>query len=366
MARGDIPIVDQLARHSGRGVLSNRGARFQPRHVEWDDGITGASPVTECRAVNARSIISRNQSPDLPFEQSINPYQGCEHGCVYCYARPTHAYLDLSPGLDFETRLTYKTNAAERLRAELAKPDYRCRSITIGANTDPYQPVEKDLRITRQLLEVFLDTRHPLAIITKGALVTRDIDLLAELAADGLCTVTISVTTLDADLKRAMEPRAASSAARLAALEALATAGIPTSALVAPVIPGLNDSEMERIVEAVADAGAPRAAFQLLRLPLEVSSLFQEWLWAHYPLKAGKVMSLVRQCRGGRENDSRFGQRMRGEGPFADLLAQRFRLACEKRGLNRGESPAGRSDLFQPPQPPASRAADKTQIDLFG
>ncbi len=365
MGKGDIPVVDQLAQHRGRGALSNRGARFQPSRVEWDDGITGPSPVSECREIRARSIISRNQSPDLPFEQSINPYQGCEHGCIYCYARPTHAYLDLSPGLDFETRLSYKANAAEQLRRELARPGYRCQSITIGANTDPYQPVEREHRITRQILEVFAQTRHPVALITKGALVTRDIDLLSDLAADGLCSVIISITTLDAKLKRTMEPRAASGAARLAAMQTLASAGVPTSLLYAPVIPGLNDVEMESILRAAKDAGAEAAGFQLLRLPLEVSSLFQEWLQTHYPLKAQRVMSLVRQCRGGRDNDSRFGRRMRGEGPFAELLAQRFRLACQKLGLDRGEPRAQRSDLFRPPAT-ITAGSEERQIDLFG
>ncbi|MFV8817467.1 PA0069 family radical SAM protein [Haliea sp. E17] len=365
MAKGEVPIIAQQAHHRGRGALSNAPSRYQGTAVAWDDGVIGPSPVTECRAVTARSIISRNRSPDLPFSQSINPYQGCEHGCAYCYARPTHAYLDLSPGLDFETRLTYKHNAADQLRQELAKPGYRCESITIGANTDPYQPVEKEHRITRQILEVACETRHPVALITKGALVTRDIDLLSDLARDGLCSVIISVTTLDADLKRAMEPRAASAAARLSAISELSSAGVPVSVLFAPVIPGLNDSEMEAILQAVAAAGAAAAAMQLLRLPLEVAGLFQEWLQQHYPLKAAHVMSLVRQCRGGRDNDSRFGQRMRGQGPFAELLAQRFRVACRRLGLNAGEPRAQRTDLFRPPSRSA-RPNDSRQIDLFG
>ncbi len=234
-------IARQHNVHKGRGALSNPHNRFQPTRVEWDDGIEGPTPVTECRAVNARSIISRNTSPDIPFEQSINPYQGCEHGCIYCYARPSHAYLDMSPGIDFETKLTYKVNAAVQLERELARPGYRCASITLGANTDPYQPVEKTHRITREVLQVLQRCRHPVSIITKGALITRDIDILADMAADGLCSVAISLTTLDASLKRLMEPRAASHQARLAAMESLSSAGIPVTVLFAPVIPALND-----------------------------------------------------------------------------------------------------------------------------
>jgi DNA repair photolyase len=358
---GDI-IVRQRSVRKGRGALSNSASRFQPHRVEWDDGISGPTPVTECRAVNARSIISRNNSPDIPFAQSINPYQGCEHGCVYCYARPTHAYLDLSPGVDFETRLTYKRNAAELLERELAKPGYQCSSITLGANTDPYQPVEKEHRITRQVLEVLQRHRHPVAIITKGALVTRDIDLLAEMAADGLCSVAVSITTLDAQLKRLMEPRAASGNARLAAMEALAAAGIPVNVLVAPVIPALNDTELETILRRASEAGAASAAYILLRLPLEIRELFFEWLRQHYPLRAEHVISLLRQSRGGQDYDGRFGHRMRGTGTFAELLSQRFRLACKRLGLTRGEPADGRTDLFTPP---GSRVAGSAQIDLF-
>ncbi|TGD75159.1 PA0069 family radical SAM protein [Mangrovimicrobium sediminis] len=357
MKRSEIPIVNQQVAHPGRGARSNRESRYQPTRVDWDDGICGPSPVTECRAVTARSIITRNQSPDVPFSQSINPYQGCEHGCIYCYARPSHAYLDLSPGLDFETRLTRKTNAAELLRRELARPGYVCRGITLGANTDPYQPLEKEHRITRQLLEVLLECRHPVAVITKGALVTRDKDLLGALADHGLCSVMISVTTLDADLKRRLEPRAASGAARLAAMRELREAGVPVGLLYAPVIPALNDHEMESILAAAAQAGATSAAYILLRLPLEIAELFQDWLEAHYPQRAGHVMSILRQSRGGRDNDSRFGHRMRGEGPFADLLSQRFRVACRRLGIDLGERGEARTDLFRPPR--------SAQGDLF-
>lgn len=362
MADDSDIIVRQRSVRKGRGALSNQASRFQPHQVEWDDGISGPTPVTECRAVEARSIISRNSSPDLPFTQSINPYQGCEHGCIYCYARPTHAYLDLSPGVDFETRLTYKRNAAAQLERELAKPNYQCSSITLGANTDPYQPVEKEYRITRQVLEVLQRHRHPVAIITKGALVTRDLDILAEMAADGLCSVAVSITTLDRQLKRLMEPRAASGPARLAAVEALATAGIPVTVLFAPVIPALNDSEMETILEQSRNAGACGAAYMLLRLPLEIRDLFFEWLRQHYPLRAEHVISLLRQSRGGADYDSRFGHRMSGTGIFADLLSQRFRLACKRLELAQGEYAGGRTDLFAAP---AQGGADSGQFNLF-
>jgi DNA repair photolyase len=358
-----IPIIRQQRCHKGRGALSNHGSRFQPHQVEWDDGIEGPTPVTECREVLARTIISRNQSPDIPFYQSINPYQGCEHGCTYCYARPTHAYLDLSPGVDFETRLTYKSNAAELLASELSRPGYACSPITIGANTDPYQPVEKDHQITRQVLEVLQECRHPVALITKGALVTRDIDILAEMAADGLCSVAISITTLDPDLKRQMEPRAASHQARLGAMEALASAGIPVTLLFAPVIPALNDHDMEEILTRSSNAGANRAAYMLLRLPLEIRDLFFEWLHQQYPLRAAHVISLLRQSRGGRDYDSRFGHRMRGTGAFAKVLQQRFNICCRKLGLAEGEAEGGRCDLFTPPQ--QQTPVDPNQIELF-
>ena len=352
-------IVRQRALRKGRGALSNRGSRFHPTQVEWDDGICGPSPVTECRPVTARTIISRNTSPDIPFDQSINPYQGCEHGCIYCYARPTHAYLDLSPGVDFETRLTYKRNAAEQLERELGKAGYRANCITLGANTDPYQPVEKEHRITRQVLEVLQRCRHPVAIITKGPLVTRDVDILADMAADDLCSVAVSVTTMDADLKRTMEPRTASSAARYSAMEALSAAGVPVTLLYAPIIPALNDQDMEAILARARDCGAVGAAYILLRLPLEIRDLFFEWLHQHHPLRARHVISLLRQSRGGQDYDTRFGHRMRGTGTFAELLEQRFRIACKRLGLDRGEAPPTRTDLFSPP------GQGQGQFDLF-
>lgn len=354
----DIITSNQIAR-KGRGALSNRGSRYQPTHAEWNDGLESPSPVTECRRVEAGTIISRNRSPDIPFNQSINPYQGCEHGCVYCYARPTHAYLDMSPGLDFETRLTYKANAAEQLEKELGRPGYRCENITLGANTDPYQPVERKHRITRQLLEVLQAHQHPVSIITKSTLVTRDLDILRDMASRNLCTVSVSITTLDGELKRRMEPRACSATARLKAVEMLATAGVPVSVLVAPVIPALNDSEMESILVEARSAGATGAAYILLRLPLEIRELFQEWLQEHYPMRAAHVTSLLRQSRNGADYDRRFGHRMRGTGTFADLLEKRFELCCRRLGLRTREFARPRDDLFAPP------AKNGSQFDLF-
>jgi DNA repair photolyase len=319
--------------------------------------------------VQARSIIARNNSPDIPFTQSINPYQGCEHGCIYCYARPTHAYLDLSPGIDFETKLSYKVNAAAQLTRELARPGYQCSAITLGANTDPYQPIEKTCGITRDILQVLQRCRHPVSIITKGALITRDIDILAKMATDGLCSVAISITTLDPGLKRLMEPRAASAQARLAAMASLSAAGIPVSLLFAPVIPALNDSDMEGILTAARDAGAHSASYILLRLPLEVRELFFEWLHLHYPLRAEHVISLLRHSRSGADYDFRFGHRMRGTGTFADLLAQRFRLGCKRLGLNVRAPVTTRTDLFKPPEQIGNMGKSTEaaiQIELFG
>jgi DNA repair photolyase len=361
-------IARQHGPLKGRGALSNPHNRFQPTRVERDEGLESLSSVTECRPVQARSIISRNTSPDIPYTQSINPYQGCEHGCIYCYARPSHAYLDLSPGLDFETKLTYKVNAAAQLERELAHPGYVCSSITLGANTDPYQPVEKTHRITREVLQVLQRCHHPVSIITKGTLVTRDIDILADMAADGLCSVAISLTTLDSDLKRLLEPRAASYQARFAAMATLSAAGIPVTVMFAPVIPGLNDADMENTLTQARDAGAHAAAYVMLRLPLEIRELFFQWLYEHYPLRAEHVISLLRQSRGGADNDSRFGHRMRGTGTFADLLSQRFKVSCKRLGLNQREQFSTRTDLFEPPTPPAKvreSARNKCQIDLF-
>lgn len=327
----------------GRGAVSNLRGRFETRTVEPDRGAdteipAERRPMTSLTAMRVSGIISRNESPDVPFNRSINPYVGCEHGCIYCYARPAHSYLDLSPGLDFETRIFYKPEAAARLEAEWAKPGYECEPITIGANTDPYQPAERETELTRKLLELFVKYRHPVTLITKSNLVLRDLDLLSQLAAENLCSVAVSVTTLDANLKRILEPRAPSAPARLQAIERLAAAGIPTTALVAPVIPAINDTEIERIVDAVAEAGASHAAYIFLRLPHELKQLFAEWLDAWFPDRAARVLSLVRQASGGRDYDSRFGLRQTGRGPYADMIAKRFDTACRRAGLNAGRS----------------------------
>jgi len=340
--------------HKGRGAVSRLDGRFEKRPVELDAEETvrraDLAPATVLAPMRAGSIISRNTSPDVPFDQSINPYQGCEHGCVYCYARPGHSYLDLSPGLDFETRIFYKPNAADLLRESWQSKAYSCSPITIGANTDPYQPAEKGLQITRQLLELFREHRHPVNIITKGTLVTRDLDILAELAASRLCSVAISLPTLDKALKRIMEPRVPAAEARLRTIEELVTHGIPTSVLVAPLIPAINDAEIEKIVAAAARAGACQAHYVFLRLPHELRELFVEWLEAHFPERSDHVMSLVRQASGGKDYDNRFGLRQRGRGPYADMLARRFRSACTKAGLaSSGHRQPLDCTQFQPP-----------------
>ena len=285
------------------------------------------------QAEASRSILTFNQSPDLPFDRSVNPYRGCEHGCVYCFARPTHAYLGLSPGLDFETRLFSKPEAAALLEESLRKPGYRCQTLALGVNTDAYQPVERKLEITRSLLQVLRRFRHPVAIVTKSALIERDIDILSEMAQRRLVSVYVSMTTLDAGLARKLEPRASAPQRRLQTIRKLAQAGVPVSTLVAPVIPVLTDPEMDAILAAVKDAGAQSAAYIMLRLPLEVSELFQQWLQEHYPLKAAHVMTRVRDTRGGKDYDSRFGVRLSGSGAFADIIAQRFALACRRLDL---------------------------------
>jgi DNA repair photolyase len=338
----------------GRGALSNPPGRFERAQVEsvddgWYQDEVPDSIETTLEPDRAREVISTNDSPDVPFEQSINPYRGCSHACSYCYARPSHAYMGLSPGIDFETRLFYKQDAARVLEEQLARPAYVCKSITLGANTDPYQPIEKRMRVTRSILEVLARTRHPVAIITKSALVLRDLDLLSDMARDQLASVAVSITTLDSDLKRAMEPRAASPHARLRTLAALNEAGIPTAVMAAPVIPALTDHELEAILEAAVQCGTRRAGYVLLRLPYEIKDLFREWLEAHYPQRAAHVMSLVRDMRGGRDNDPRFGHRMRGTGPYAELLSRRFRLACSRLGLNSTPSDPLRTNLFRRP-----------------
>ena len=339
----------------GRGSLSNPAGRFERQDVEAaDDGwYSEEQPDTVATAVRpdrARSIISTNDSPDIPFEYSINPYRGCEHGCIYCYARPSHAYLGLSSGIDFETRLFYKADAGKLLEAELARPGYECKRIMLGANTDPYQPVERELRVTRAVLEVLARTRHPVSIITKGALIMRDLDLLKDLARDELVSVAISITTLSNETKRSLEPRTAAPQARLRVVRELNAAGVPTGVMVAPVIPAITDHEMEAILEASAAAGARWASYILVRLPHEIKDLFRDWLAEHFPLKADHVMSLIRDMRGGRDNDPQFGSRMRGTGPIAELLRSRFDIACRRLMLNSGkrELPQ-RTHLFRPP-----------------
>jgi DNA repair photolyase len=340
----------------GRGAASNPEGRFESvRRESVDDGwfpgeadepVRPATTVTEERA---RSIIARNDSPDIPFEQSINPYRGCEHGCVYCYARPSHGYLNLSAGLDFETKLFAKTNAAERLREALAKRGYRPSPINLGANTDPYQPIERRYRITRALLEVLAEARHPCTIITKSAMVERDLDLLAELARDDLVAVLVSVTSLDNRLSAKLEPRASAPQRRIEAIRRLSEAGIPVGVLVSPVIPMVTDVDLEEILARARTAGARQASYAIVRLPHEVADLFREWLALHLPERAEHVMSLVRQMRGGRDNDSGFGTRMRGEGVFAELIARRFKVATGRLGYGVGESFTLRRDLFRAP-----------------
>lgn len=338
----------------GRGTASNPHNRFAPTRSQveddgWFQEETPQSLATEVRRELAKTVISRNQSPDVGFDRSVNPYRGCEHGCIYCFARPSHAYWDLSPGIDFETKLIAKTNLADRLEEELGKPGYVPRPIALGINTDGYQPIEREYQLTRRALEILLRFRHPVNIITKSSLILRDLDLLAELASRNLVSVAFSLTTLDDQLKRIMEPRAASPSARLRAMRTLGEHGVPVSVITAPMIPMINDMELEALLEAARDAGARSAGYVLLRLPLEIAGLFEAWLQAHFPDRAAHVMSLIRQSRGGRNYDSQFGQRMRGEGIFADLLAQRFALACKRLGLDRREGFALDCRQFAPP-----------------
>jgi DNA repair photolyase len=324
----------------GRGARSNASSRYDKQaYVGFDDGWTGEDDTppslrTEVMKDSTRTIIARNNSPDISFNQSINPYRGCEHGCIYCFARPTHAYLGLSPGLDFESKLLFKPDAAKLLEAELRNPNYRPQVIAIGTNTDPYQPIEREYRVMRSVLEVLAAFKHPVGIVTKSALITRDIDILAPMAEQGLVKVALSITTLDRKLARVMEPRAATPPKRLETVRALNSAGIPTGVMFAPAIPALNDEEMESVLAAAAEAGAISAGYVLLRLPLEIKDLFAEWLEAQVPLRAKHVLTLIRDIRDGRLNHSEFGQRMKGSGAYADLLGQRFRLAQKRIGLN--------------------------------
>jgi DNA repair photolyase len=322
----------------GRGAVSRPEGRFASLKVEYDDELEQfeSAPETTLRAMQARNIISSNNSPDVPFDRSINPYQGCEHGCVYCYARPTHSYLDLSPGLDFETRIFYKPNAAEALVEAWSKSSYKCKPITIGANTDPYQPAEKKLGITRMLLRTFLEHRHPVSLITKGGLMSRDLDLLAQLAARDLCSVAVSVPTMDDRLKRLLEPRVPAAATRFRLIRDLKSAGVPVTLLMAPIIPAVNDSEIESVLGRAVDSGAIHATWILLRLPHELKQVFVEWLEVHMPERAGHVMSLLRQASGGKDYDNRYGIRQRGRGAYASMINQRFTTACQRLGIASG------------------------------
>jgi DNA repair photolyase len=348
----------------GRGAASNPEGRFEPlRRQPVDDGwgsldeAPEPAPDTTLLPDATRTLITRNQSPDVGFDRSINPYKGCEHGCVYCFARPTHAYLDLSPGIDFETRIFFKTGVVERLNEELTASGYACRVLAMGTNTDPYQPAEKTLGITRQVLETLLDFRHPVSIVTKGTLIERDLDVLGELAQLDLASVMISVTTLDNQLKTTLEPRAASPQRRLELIRRLNGAGIPTGVLIAPVIPAVNDAELETLIERCADAGARSIGYVMLRLPYEVKDLFREWLEVHLPERAAHVMSVIRNMRGGQDYDPRWNHRQVGNGPFADLIRARFEIAVRKCGLDNATMPTLRTDLFRDP-------ADR-QVDLF-
>lgn len=356
------PIKPVLSRIKGRGAATNHEGRFESTHVEReDDGwfpeadlFASARPPTTVTVERARSIISRNDSPDIAFTQSINMYRGCEHGCFYCYARPTHSYLNLSAGLDFETRLTAKTNAAEQLRVELAKPGYVCSAINLGANTDPYQPIEREYRLTRGILEVLAAHDHPLTIITKNALVERDLDLLAPMAARNLVQVFISVTSMDNLLSSKMEPRASAPHRRIEAIRRLSAASVPTGVFVAPIIPMINDRDLEAVLEAARAAGATTASYTIVRLPNELKVLFREWLSVHFPDRADHVMSLVQQMRGGKDYVADFKTRMRGEGVFAELMRTRFKRATHALGFKgRNEDVALDTTLFRAPRKPS-------------
>ncbi|MCO5072768.1 MAG: PA0069 family radical SAM protein [Rhizobiaceae bacterium] len=343
-----IRIHPERAR--GRSAGINPSGRYEPiARVVFDDGWNSLEELppfkTEVQVEKPRTIITRNESPDISFDRSVNPYRGCEHGCVYCFARPSHAYMGLSAGLDFESKLFAKPDAARLLERELGKSGYQPRTIAIGTNTDPYQPVEKNYRIMREILEVLEARNHPVGIVTKSALVVRDIDILSRMAAKGLAKVALSITTLDRKLARTMEPRAATPSKRLEAMRQLHEAGIPVSVMVAPIIPGLNDAEIERILESAQAQGAAEAGYVILRLPLEVAPIFKDWLLRHYPDRYRHVMSLIRSMRDGKDYDSEWSKRMKGSGPYAWQIGRRFELAAKRLGLNSGKRPL-RTDLF--------------------
>jgi DNA repair photolyase len=350
-------VLTALADHRqirGRGARSNASSRFdREERVRLDDGWAGEDetppPIkTEVIKDATRTIIARNSSPDISFDRSINPYRGCEHGCIYCFARPTHAYLGFSPGLDFETKLLVKPDAARLLQAELRKPGYECRTMAIGTNTDPYQPIEREWRVMRSILQVLWEFRHPVGIVTKSALIARDIDILSEMAKENLVRVALSVTTLDSSLARAMEPRAATPQRRIDTIRALANAGVPASVMFAPVIPALNDDEMEAVLTEARDAGARSAGYVMLRMPLEIKDLFREWLAAHAPDRGKHVLSLMKSMRGGKDYDATWGNRMSGTGPYAAMIGKRFAIATRRLGLNQEHVPLDTSKFHRP------------------
>jgi DNA repair photolyase len=352
-----LNLTADTRRLHGRGAVSNAVGRYEKEtRFLIDDGWNepGDEPLpqlkTEIIRDTTRSIIARNKSPDISFNQSINPYRGCEHGCIYCFARPTHAYLGMSPGIDFETRIFAKPNAAELLRRELSAPSYRPQTIAMGTNTDPYQPIERTMRITRSVLEVLSEFNHPVGIVTKSPLILRDLDILVPMAERGLAKVALSITTLDRKLARVMEPRAGTPPRRLNALKELNAAGVPASVMFAPVIPALNDDELESVLNAAKQMGARSAGYVLLRLPLEIKDLFREWLEANVPDRAKHVMSLVRSMRGGKDYDPAWHERMRGKGPYADMIAHRFHLAVKRLGFNQDHRPLDTRQFSRPVQ----------------
>ncbi len=359
----DETAIEPESLRRGRGARTNKSGRFEPlsrRAIDdgWSNGSERTQFRTEVRFEKAKTIISTNTSPDIPFDQSINPYRGCEHGCSYCYARPTHAFMGHSPGLDFETKLYTKRNAAECLRNELAKPSYVVKTIALGTNTDPYQPIERRYAITRQILEVMAASHHPVTIVTKSGLILRDLDILTELAADNLVRVALSITTLDNELCRKMEPRAAAPHRRLEALTQLSAAGIPTHVMVAPIVPGLNDHEIERILEAARDCGARSAEYVLLRLPIELKQLFREWLASEFPDRARRIIGRLQSAHGGNDYRSEFSIRQRGSGPYAEQIAQRFALAKKRMKMNDNRPPLNHN-AFRAPGP------TEGQLQLF-
>jgi DNA repair photolyase len=349
-----LDITADTRRLHGRGAVSNASGRFEKQErVLIDDGWSDEpepSLKTEILRDSSRTIITRNTSPDISFSQSINPYKGCEHGCIYCFARPTHAYLGFSPGADFESKIFAKPNAAELLRKELSAPNYVPKVIAIGTNTDPYQPIERKLKVMRSVLEVLWEFKHPVGIVTKSALILRDLDILAPMAEAGLAKAALSVTTLDRALAREMEPRASTPPKRLEAIKRLNAAGVPAGVMFAPIIPALNDDELEHVLEAAKEAGARSAGYVLLRLPLEIKDLFREWLEANEPGRAKHVMSLIRSMRGGKDYDSQWNTRMRGTGPYADMISKRFHMAVKRLGFNKDARPLDVSHFKRPAQ----------------